>query len=67
VKTKHIPKLKKLEPPQGLREDVGGVEVAWHMRNRYQLMIDMVPYPVVSSMHVLHSALMLWVFRDLDS
>jgi len=66
VKTKHIAETKELELAQGLREDIGGVEVARDVGDGYQFAVDMIPYPVVGTVYMLHRALMLGMFCNLN-
>ena len=67
AQAKHLTEAKKFHPSEGFCEHVRGIKVTRYMRNGYQLAIDVVPYPVVHSMDVLHGTLMLRMFHDLDS
>jgi len=63
---KHTPELRELDPPQGFRENIGQVLTTWDMSDRNITTFDVIVYPMVSAMHMLHSRLMLRVFCHLD-
>ena len=51
---------------EGLRENVGGVNVIKNVRYPNQSSIDVVANPVVRAMHMLHHALVFGMLRDLQ-
>ena len=63
---RHIVETGELGLAEGLRENVGGVNVIKNVRYPNQSSIDVIANPVVRAMHVLHHALVFGMLRDLQ-